>query len=58
MAIFKASGEKNITILGISRISRFRENKIYEMTAKKKIDQPDLLVIEGFATMLENSQVL
>ena len=58
MAIFKGSGEKNIAILGISRISRFRENKIYEMTAKKFFDQPDLLVIEGFATLLENGQVL
>ena len=28
------------------------------MTAKKFFDQPDLLVIEGFATLLENWQVL
>ena len=58
MAIFKGSGEKNIANLGVSRISRFRKNKIYEMTVKKIIDQPDLLVIEGFTTLLENGQVL
>ena len=28
------------------------------MIAKKILDQPDLLVIEGFATLLENGQVL
>ena len=58
MAIFKGSGEKNIANLGVSRISRFPKNKIYEMTVKKIIDQPDLLVIEGFTTLLENGQVL
>ena len=28
------------------------------MTAKKMFDRPDLLVIEGYATLLENDQVL
>ena len=45
-------------ILGISRTLRFRENKICEMTVKKMFDRPDLLVIEGYATLLENGQVL
>ena len=58
MAVFKGSGEKNIAILGFPRSVRFGENRIYEMSTKKFFVQPDLLVIEGYATLLENGQVL
>ena len=58
MAIFKGSGKKRMLILGISRTLRFRENRICEITVKNFFDRPDLLVIEGYATLLENDQVL
>ena len=45
---FQRVRSKKMLILGISSISRFGENKIYEMTVKKIFDQPGKICKKRF----------